>query len=69
MKFSYPPNLGWGLFVLVVLALFGIVIPLLVIFAHAYSTTNGLIVMFSFILGLAVVFTYIYFQIKALRRK
>jgi len=68
-KFSYPPNLGWSLFVLVLLALFGIIIPLLVIFAQAYSVTNSLIVMFSFVLGLTAFFIYLYIQVKALGRK
>ena len=67
--FSYPPNLGWGLFVLLLLAIFGIIIPVLVIFAQAFSVTNSLIVIISFILALATVFAYIYTQIRSLRRK
>ena len=66
--FTYPPNLGWGFLVLLLLAVFGILIPLLVIFAHAYTVTNSLIAIVSFILGLAAVFVYIYIQIRTLRR-
>ncbi len=67
-KFSYPPNLGWGLFVLFILAVFGIIIPVLVIFAQAFSITNGLTVIISFIVALVAVFAYIYTQIRSLRR-
>jgi len=66
--FSYPPNLGWGLLVLLILAVFGIIIPLLVIFTQAFTNTNSLIVMISFIVSLFAVFFYIAMQIRALRR-
>jgi len=66
--FSYPPNLGWGLLVLLILAVFGIIIPLLVIFTQAFTNTNSLKVMISFIVSLFAVFFYIAMQIRALRR-
>lgn len=67
--FSYPPNLGWGLLVLLILAVFGIIIPLLVIFTQAFTNTNSLIVMISFIVSLFAVFFYIAYQIIELGRK
>lgn len=67
--FSYPPNLGWGLLVLLILAVCGIIIPLLVIFTQAFTNTNSLIVIISFIVSLFAVFFYIAYQIIKLGRK
>ena len=66
--FSYPPNLGWGLLVLLILAVFGIINPLLVIFYQSFTYTNSLMVMISFIISLFAVFFYIAMQVRALRR-
>jgi len=68
-SFSYPPNLGWGLFVLLILAVFGIITPLLVIFTQSFTNTNSLIVMISFIVSLFAMFLYIAMQIGTLRRR
>jgi hypothetical protein len=66
--FSYPQNLGWGLVVLGYLAVFGILLPVLVIWKEAYSDTAKTLTTFSFYIGIIGIFAYIVFQIRTLRR-
>ena len=66
--FSYPPNLIWGLVILGFLAIFGILMPVIIIayetfYSWAKWLTTGL-----FCLGIIGVFTYIGFQIRTLMR-
>lgn len=67
--FSYPPNLGWGIVVLAYLAVFGILLPVLIIWKEAYSDAAKTLTMASFYIGIVGIFTYIVFQIRTLRRK
>jgi len=68
-KFSYPPNLGWGLGVLGFLAVFGIFLPVYIIACNAFFHWAKLLTTFSFMFGIVVVFAYVFFQITELRRK
>lgn len=67
-EFSYPPNLGWGIVVLGYLAVFGILLPVLVIWKEAYSDAAKTLTTFSFYIGIIGIFAYIVFQIRTLRR-
>lgn len=67
--FSYPPNLGWGIGVLGYLAVFGILLPVLIIWKEAYSDIAKTLTVASFYIGIIGIFAYIVFQIRALRRK
>jgi hypothetical protein len=67
--FSYPPNLEWGLAVLLYLAVFGIWLPVIVIAGEYFSIYTKILTVFTFLLGIAGVFGYIVFQIRELRRK
>jgi polyhydroxyalkanoate synthesis regulator phasin len=66
--FSYPPNLGWGICVLGYLAVFGILVPVLIIVYEAFFTWAKVLTTVSFWLGIIGVFTFIVFQLRALRR-
>jgi len=68
-SFSYPPNLGWGIIVLGYLAVFSIFLPVLVLSQEAFFPWAKWLTTSSFWLGIIGVFTYIVFQIRALRRK
>lgn len=67
--FSYPPNLGWGVAVLGYLAVFGILLPVLVIWKEAYSDAAKTLTTFLFYIGIIGIFAYIVFQIRMLRRR
>lgn len=67
--FSYPPNLGWGVVVLGYLAVFGILLPILIIWKEAYSDAAKTLTMASFYIGIVGIFAYIVSQIRTLRRK
>ena len=67
-KFSYPPNLGWGIGVLGFLAVFGILLPVIIISGEAFFTWAKLLTVITFLLGLVGVFAYIVFQIRTLKR-
>jgi len=67
--FSYPQNLGWGVAVLGYLAVFGILLPVLVIWKEAYFYAAKTLTMASFYIGIIGIFAYIVFQIRELRRK
>jgi len=67
--FSYPPNLRWGIIVLGYLAVFGILLPVLIIWKEAYSDTAKTLTMASFYIGIIGLFTYIVLQIRTMRRK
>ena len=66
--FSYPPNLIWGLVVLGFLAIFGILMPVIIIACEAFYSWAKWLTTGSFCLGLIGVFAYIVFQIRTLRR-
>ncbi len=66
--FSYPPNLIWGLVVLGFLAIFGILIPVIIIACEAFFTWTKIITTISFWLGIIGVFAFVVFQLRALRR-
>ena len=66
--FSYPPNLIWGLVVLGFLAIFGILLPVLIIAYEAFSSWIRVFTTFTFWLGIIGVFAYIILQIRSLRR-
>jgi len=66
--FSYPPNLGWGVGVLGYLAVFGILLPVLIIANEMFCPWAKNFITIAFSIGIMGVFTYIVFQIRALRR-
>jgi hypothetical protein len=66
--FGYPPNLGWGIGVLGYLAVFGILLPVLIIVCEAFFTWAKIFTTVSFWLGIMGVFAFIIFQIRTLRR-
>ena len=68
-KFSYPPNLGWGIGVLGFLAVFGILLPVLIISGEAFYPWAKLLTLITFWLGLIGVFAYIVFQIRTLKKR
>ena len=67
-KFSYPPNLGWGVLVLGYLATFGIVLPVFIIAYEVFFVWAKILTLVTFCLGIIGIFTYIVFQIRTLRR-
>ncbi len=68
-KFSYPPNLGWGVGVLGYLAVFGILFPVFMIWVELYSDIARKLTIYSFYGGIVGLFAYIASQIVTLRRK
>lgn len=68
-KFSYPPNLGWGIGVLGFLAVFGILLPVIIISGEAFFTWAKLFTVIAFCLGIIGVFAYIVFQIRTLKKR
>ena len=66
--FSYPPNLGWGIWVLGYLAVFGILLPVFIIAYEAFFTWAKTFTTISFWLGIIGVFAFVVFQLRALRR-
>ena len=66
--FAYPPNLKWGIAVLGYLAVFGILLPVLIIWKEAYSYAAKTLTMASFYIGIIGIFAYIVLQIRELRR-
>jgi hypothetical protein len=66
--FSYPPNLGWGLAILGYLTVFSIFWPVLVIATEAFCTWQKYLIVYSFYFGILLIFTYIFIQIRKLRR-
>ncbi len=67
-KFSYPPNLGWGIVVLGFLAVFGILLPALIIANEAFFSWAKLLTLTTFWLGIIGVFAYVVFQIRTLKK-
>ena len=67
-KFSYPPNLGWGIVVLGFLAIFGILLPVLIIFGETFFSWAKLLTLITFCVGIIGVFAYIVFQIRVLKK-
>ena len=67
--FSYPPHLGWGVLMLIYLALFSILFPVGFILTETFSLTSKLFVFVMFALGLVALFAYIGVQVNELRRK
>lgn len=67
-KFSYPPNLGWAVVVLGFLAVFGILLPALIIANEAFFSWAKLLTLITFWIGLIGVFTYVVFQIRTLKK-
>src|SRR3972149_827768 len=66
--FSYPPNLKMGVYILGFLAVFGIILPVIVITGETFYSWLKWLVTSLFSLGIIGVFIYIAFQIKELRR-
>ena len=67
-KFSYPPNLGWGIGVLGFIAFFGILLPALIIANEAFFSWAKLLTLTTFWLGIIGVFAYVVFQIRTLKK-
>lgn len=67
-SFSYPPNLKWGIVVLAFLAVFGILIPVLIMASEAFFLWTKLLTLITFCLGLIGVFGYVVFQIRVLKK-
>ena len=67
--FSYPPNLGWGLLILMCFAFFSIVFPVMIIMYELFSPSMKVWTVILFLVGLGAVVTYIGLQIQELRRK
>ena len=65
--FSYPPNLIWGLVVLGFLAIFGILIPVIIIACEAFCIWAKLITVILFSIGIFGIFIYIFLQLITLR--
>ncbi len=65
--FSYPPNLIWGLVVLGFLAIFGILIPVIIIACEAFCICAKLITVILFSIGIFGIFIYIFLQLRTLR--
>ncbi len=66
--FSYPPNLIWDLVVLGVLAIFGILVPVIIIACEAFYIWTKLITVILFSIGIFGIFIYIFFRMRELRR-
>ena len=66
-KFSYPPNLGWGLGVLGFLAVVGILFPVFLIWTELYSDIARKIIVYCFYASILGLFAYIASQIYSLR--
>ena len=66
--FSYPPNLIWGLVVLGFLAIFGILIPVIIIANEAFFSWAKLLTLTTFSIGLLGIFTYVVVQIRLLKK-
>jgi len=54
--FSYPPNLGWGIAVLGYLAVFGILLPVLLIYNQVYINIARMLAMAAFYIGIIGIF-------------
>lgn len=67
-KFSYPPNLGWGLGVLGFLTVVGILFPVFLIWTELYSDIARKIIVYCFYASILGLFAYIASQIYSLRR-
>jgi len=67
-EFSYPPYLGWGVVVLGFLAVFGILLPVLIMANEAFFSWAKLLTLITFCLGLIGVFAYVVFQIRVLKK-
>ena len=65
--FSYPPNLIWGLVVLGFLAIFGILMPVIIIACEAFCIWAKLITVILFSIGIFGIFIYIFLQLRTLR--
>ena len=66
--FSYPPNLIWGLTVLGFLAIFGILIPVIIIAYEAFFSWVKILTLTTFSVGLIGIFTYVVVQIRILKK-
>ena len=65
--FSYPPNLRWGIGVLGFLAIFGILMPVIIIACEAFYIWAKLITIVLFSIGISGIFIYIFLQLRTLR--
>ncbi len=66
--FSYPPNLKMGAYVLGFLAVFGIIMPVIIIAIEAFCSWAKWLTTGLFCLGIIGVFAYIVFQFRTLKR-
>ncbi len=66
--FSYPPNLIWGLVVLGFLAIFGILIPVIIIAYEVFFSWAKLLTLTTFSIGLIGIFIYVVVQIRILKK-
>ncbi len=69
ISFSFPPNLKWGIVVLGYLTVFCIFWPVIIIATEAFCPWSKNLTMYPFFFGILLVFAYIVFQIRTLRRK
>ena len=65
--FSYPPNLIWGLVVLGFLAIFGILMPVIIIACEAFFIWARLVSVILFSIGIFGIFVYIFLQMRTLK--
>ena len=65
--FSYPPNLIWGLVVLGFLAIFGILMPVIIIACEAFCIWAKVITVILFSIGIFGIFIYIFLRMRTLR--
>jgi hypothetical protein len=68
-NFSYPPNLGLGIFVLCFLTFFSIFMPVITISEEWFFLWVKLLTITLFSIGIIGVFIYIVFQIHTLTRR
>ena len=66
--FSFPPNLQWGVVILVYLAVFGILFPVLIISLEAFYNFAKVLITTTFLIGIIAVLAYIVFQIRTLKK-
>jgi hypothetical protein len=67
-KFSFPSNLKWGVIILGYLTLFCIFLPIMIISMEAFSAWSKYLTLYSFYVGILLLFTYIIYQIRTIRR-
>jgi hypothetical protein len=68
-SFSYPPNLGLGVFILCFLSFFSIFTPIIIISEQSFYLWTRLLTITSFSVGIIGLLLFIAFQIHELGRK